>query len=50
MEIDSIYLTARLDIALRMLVRSINPETAAWAEQVLTSTVRPAFLRHAEDH
>lgn len=50
MELDNIYLTARIDIALRMLVRSTVPDIAAWAEQVLTSTVRPAFLRHVEDH
>jgi hypothetical protein len=49
-EIDSIYLTARLDIALRMLVRSTKSEIAAWAEQVLTSAVRPAFLRRVNDH
>jgi hypothetical protein len=50
MELDSIYLTARLDIALRMLVRSAFSDTAAWAKQVLASTVRPALLRHIEDH
>jgi hypothetical protein len=50
MEIDSIYLTARLDIALRMLASSADAETAAWAEEVLMSTVRPALLRHVEDH
>lgn len=50
MELNSIYLTARLDIALRMLVRSTNAEIAAWADQVLTSIVQPAFLRHVGDH
>ncbi|WP_181180875.1 type I restriction endonuclease [Paracoccus sp. FO-3] len=50
MDIDSIYLTARLDIALRMLTRSTDDVLAAWARKVLVDTVRPAFLRHAEDH
>lgn len=50
MDIDSIHLTARLDIALRMLTRSTDADLAAWAIEVLTSTVRPAFLRHADDH
>lgn len=50
MDIDSIYLTARLDIALRMLTRSTDADLAAWASEVLTNTVRPAFLRHAQDH
>lgn len=49
MDIDSIYLTARIDIALRMLTRSTDPDLAAWAAKVLTETVRPAFLRHAHD-
>ena len=50
MDIDSIYLTARLDIALRMLTRSTDADLAAWASEMLTNTVRPAFLRHAQDH
>lgn len=50
MDIDSIYLTARLDIALRMLTRSTDADLAAWARKVLADTVRPAFLRHADDH
>jgi hypothetical protein len=50
LELDSIYLTARLDIALRILVRSAVTDTAAWAEQILSSTVRQALLRHVEDH
>lgn len=50
MDIDNVYLTARLDIALRMVTRSTDADLAAWATQVLTSTVRPALLRHVDDH
>ncbi len=50
MEIDSVYLTARLDIALRMTARSTDADISTWAMEVLTKIVRPAFLRHADDH
>jgi len=50
MEIDSIYLTARLDIALQMATRSTDVHLSTWAKNVLTNIVRPAFLRHADDH
>ncbi len=52
MEIDSVYLTARLYVALRMLTRSadVDVDVGAWASKVLTNTVRPAFLNHADDH
>jgi hypothetical protein len=50
MDIDSIYLTARLDIALRMITRSTDADLAAWARKVLADTVRPAFLRLVPDH
>ncbi|UVK50215.1 hypothetical protein DBIPINDM_007522 (plasmid) [Mesorhizobium sp. AR02] len=44
-KIDSIYLTARLDITVRMLARSTDTDLAAWARQVLAGRVGPAFLR-----
>ena len=50
MEIDNIYLTARLDIALRILASSADAETASWADDVLKSTIRPALLHHVQDH
>lgn len=50
MDIDSIYLTARLDIALRMLTRSTDADLTAWTRKVLTDTIRPAFLRHVNGH
>nr|WP_272884926.1 type I restriction endonuclease [Candidatus Rhodoblastus alkanivorans] len=50
MDIDNVYLMARLDIALRMLTRSTDADLAAWAVEVLTNTVRPAFLRHVDEH
>jgi len=50
MEIDSVYMTARLDIALRMTTRSTDADLSKWAMEVLTKIVRPAFLRHADDH
>lgn len=50
MEMDSVYLTARLDIALRMTTRSTDADISTWAMEVLTKIVRPAFLRHADDH
>lgn len=45
MEVDSIYLTARLDIALRMVTRSTDADLSTWAKEVLVKRVRPAFLR-----
>nr|WP_010892469.1 hypothetical protein [Agrobacterium tumefaciens]AAD50317.1 ymi [Agrobacterium tumefaciens] len=44
MEVDSIYLTARLDIALQMVARSTDADLSTWAKEVLVKRVRPAFL------
>ncbi|WP_321968472.1 hypothetical protein [Burkholderia cepacia] len=46
MELDSVYLAARLNIALRMLTRSANTDVAGWAKETLTATVRPALLHY----
>lgn len=44
MEIDNIYLTARLDIALQMVTRSTDSDLSTWATGVLVNRVRPALM------
>lgn len=44
MEVDSIYLTARLDIALQMATRSTDADLSTWATAVLVNRVRPALM------
>ncbi len=50
MEIDSIYLTARLDIALQMTTRSTDGDLSTWATDVLSNRVRPALLSRPGGH
>ena len=49
MQIDSVYLSARIDIVLRTLGRSAKEETAGWAQRALAEIVRPALLRQIPD-
>ena len=49
-EVNSVYLIARLDIALQMTIRSTDADLSTWATEVLTKIVRPAFLRHTDDY
>ncbi|MUZ75293.1 hypothetical protein GOZ90_21630 [Agrobacterium vitis] len=44
MEADSIYLTARLDIALQMATRLTDADLSTWATGVLVNRVRPALM------
>ncbi|GBQ79831.1 hypothetical protein AA14337_1551 [Acetobacter malorum DSM 14337] len=45
MKLDSIHLTARLGIALRMLASSANVETASWAEDTVALSRRATSSR-----
>lgn len=44
METDSIYLTARLAIALQMAARSTDADLSSWATGELVNRVRPALM------
>lgn len=47
---DDLYLTARLDLALRMLARSGDEDLAAWASETLAAKVRPFLTGTVADH
>jgi hypothetical protein len=50
LEEDDLYLTARLDLALRMLVRSGKTGLADWASDVLTAKVQSAMAARGLHH
>lgn len=49
-EIDSLHLSARVEIALRTLTRSANEAKSEWAQATLQDIIAPAVREHFPDH